>query len=321
MSIDYLNKMYPPASIFINEKGNLNDVDLEKWNSSCDKDNQNSLPFFMDEDNPNIRELMDFMSYPFFSLSKNRINKIIFQYKKIEIKIVAPNEIGIPTVWDQEFLIWLTSQLSNLLNKGITPPSTILIRPSRFFKDTGKIKCGKEYKSFFATLMRLKTTTILTNIKAGSLIYSKGFSWVNDFEIVKDQKEKILGVKIELSQWFYSRCIEDRAYLAIDPAYFSLSRAIERWLYGIARKHCGANQVWTFKIETLYKLYPNQDRKFRFFKRDLVSVVKRNNLPEYQLEQGTEENNNDIIYITPRKGLHLSRRLPRDMKRFAADLA
>ena len=319
---DNLNHIQVPISSSLIEENNLNNVHLEeKRNSLCDKGDQNTLPFFMDENNPNMRELMDFMSYPFFSLSKNKMTKIIFKYQEVEIKIVAPSEIGIATVYDLDFLIWLTSQISQLLNKGITPPRTIRIRPSSFFKDTGRIRSGKEYKSFSATLVRLKSTTILTNIKAGNLIYYKGFSWINDFEIVKDENEKVLGVKIELSEWFYRRCAKDKAYLAIDPAYFSLSSGIDRWLYGLARKHCGNNDIWSFSIQGLFKRYPNQNRNIRFFKRDLLSAVKKNKLPEYILEQGIGENGKDTIYFAPRKGLQLSRKLPRDMKHLAADLS
>lgn len=294
---------------------------MEKQNCSDNKGNQNSLPFFMDVVNPNLRELYDLMAYPFFALSKKKATKIIFSYKDIEIKIVAPDETGIATIYDLDFLIWLTSQMSNLLNRGEIPPQTILIRPSGFFRDTGRKRTGKEYHALASTLERLKSTTILTNIKAGGYTYSKGFSWLSSFETLRDKKGKILGTKIELSQWFYIRCIKDRAFLAIDPAYFSLSSGIERWMYGLARKYVGNNQAWTFKIETLYKLYPNQDRKIRFFRRDLLAVVKNNHLPEYLLELGDGKNNKDKIYITPRKGLLLSRRLPRDMKRFAADLS
>lgn len=274
----------------------------------------------MDAVNPNMRELYDIMAYPFFALSKKKATKIFFTYKGIEIKVVAPDETGIATIYDLDFIIWLTSQISQLLNRETTPPQTILIRPSSFFRDTGRKRTGKEYHAFASTLERLKSTTILTNIKAGGYTYSKGFSWINSFETLRDKKGKVLGTKIELSQWFYNRCIKDRAFLAIDPTYFSLSSGIERWMYGLARKYVGNNPVWNFKIQTLFKLYPNQDRNIRFFKRDLLAAVKKNHLPEYVLELGDGKNNKDIIYITPRKGLLLSRRLPRDMKHLAADM-
>ncbi len=293
---------------------------MEKKNNSYDKGNLNVLPFFMDENNPNLRELYDFMAYPFFSLRKKKTTRIFFKYKNIEIKIVAPDETGIATVYDLDFLIWLSSQISHLLNRESIPPQTILIRPSSFFRDTGRNRSGKEYHALASTLLRLKSTTIITNIKAGDYAYTKGFSWINSFETIKDKNAKMLGIKIELSRWFYDRCTKDKAYLAIDPAYFSLTGGIDRWLYGLARKYCGNNDVWCFKIQTLHKLYFNGNRNIRFFKRDLLASVKKNHLPEYQFEMGVGKNNKDIIYITPRKGLLLSRRLPRDMKYLAADM-
>jgi plasmid replication initiation protein len=293
---------------------------VEKQNNSYDEGNLNVLPFFMGENNPNLRELYDFMAYPFFSLSKRKTSRILFTYKKIEIKIFAPDETGIATIYDSDFLIWLTSQIANLRNRGIVPPQTILVKPSSFFRDTGRHRTGKEYRAFASTLERLKTTTIITNIKAGDYTYAKGFSWINSFETVKDKNSKMLGVKIELAKWFYDRCVKDKAYLSLDPAYFSLTRGFDRWLYGLARKYCGSNEVWIFKIQTLYKLYPNRNRKYRFFKHDLLSLVKKNHLPEYVFEQGTGQNSKDIIHISPRPGTLLARRLPRDMKDLAADL-
>ncbi len=293
----------------------------EKRDSLYDNGEPYASPFYLCESNLNMRGLMCFMRYPFFSLSKNRISSISFNYKDISIKVVAPHEIGVATIYDCDLLIWLTSQLAQYRNKGITATRVISMRPSAYFRDTGRIKSGREYKVFMATLVRLKTTTIITNLQAGKRSFSHGFSLVDNFVIAKDNNGKVLGAQIKLSEWFYRQCTVDMAYLAIPPSYFDLKGGIERWLYNIARKHCGNNPCWKLKIQTLFIFYPNKNRKLRFFKRDVLKVVKNDNLPEYHLELGKEEHNKDIIYFTPRLGLLLARKYPKALKHLAADLS
>lgn len=277
-------------------------------------------PLFLCENNINMRGLRYWMRYPFFSLSKNRISRISFNHKNVQIEVVAPHEIGIATIYDCDLLIWLTSQLAEYRNKGITPEKVIRMRPSAFFRDTKKIKSGREYKAFMASLIRLKATTIITNLEAGNRLYSEGFSWIDNFAVAKNKNGKVIGAQIKLSEWFYRQCTEDMAYLAIPPSYFDLKGGVERWLYNIARKHCGNNPCWYFKIQTLFMFYPNQNRDLRFFKRDVLKVVKNDNLPEYHLELGSEKHNKDIIYFTPRLGLTLARKYPKALKHLAADL-
>ena len=121
------------------------------------------------------------------------------------------------------------------------------------------------------------------------------------------------GVEITLSEWFFKRVVDDRSILAIHTDYFLLTGGIERWLYRIARKHCGNNTTgWAFTLHKLYEKYP-PGREFRFFKRDLKAVVKRDCLPEYHTTWETA-NGVDWIHFNLRQGTLVERKLPRALR-------
>lgn len=109
------------------------------------------------------------------------------------------------------------------------------------------------------------------------------------------------GVEIVLSEWFFRRVVDDRSVLAIHVDYFLLTGGIERWLYRIARKHCG-NSVsgWSFTLHKLYEKYP-PGREFRKFKHDLKTVVKLDCLPEYHTYWETT-NGVDWVHFFLRQG-------------------
>ena len=107
--------------------------------------------------------------------------------------------------------------------------------------------------------------------------------------------------------------VNDRSVLAIHTDYFLLTGGIERWLYRIARKHCGNNASgWSFTLHKLYEKYP-PGREFRFFKRDIKAVVKSDCLPEYHTYWETTSGV-DWVHFSLRQGAIVERKLPRSLR-------
>ena len=169
---------------------------------------------------------------------------------------------------------------------------------------------GSDYEKFKAMLERLKGTSIFTDIKAGRRRFAAAWSWIDEWNYHEDETGGVRGVEVYLSNWFFQRVIEDRAVLSIDPEYFSLKGGVQRWLYKIARKHCGNNEQWSFSVKALYELYPS-GREFRKFKADLKRVVLSDCLPEYHTAWDDAQ---EMVFFRPRDGMRERRMLPRELR-------
>lgn len=274
--------------------------------------------FVADVVDPCLRDEQDAMSIPFFSLSKNlREKPIVYEHKEVRAVIRGLSGIGIATIWDCDFLIWLASELNEAIERGETPSRRMKVIPYQFLVATGRMdsksKGSGPYRRFKDCLRRLQGTVNEISIPAGGKTYTGSWSWIDYWEAIEDDQGRITGLEVIVSDWFYERVISDRAVLSIDPAYFRLTGGMERWLYRIARRHCGSNeQGWSFTAKTLHQKYPT-GRTFRFFKRDLKEVVERDCLPEYHTTW-EERDGRAWIHFQLRDGVLVNRRLPRSLR-------
>jgi len=275
--------------------------------------------FVANLDNPYLRDLPDLMEFPFFSLEKKkRLKPIIYERKNIKISIHGLHDYGIATIWDADFLIWVASQINMAREKGKTPTREILINPYTYLMQTGKISStycsGKLYGDLKMALTRLKGTLILTNLVSGGSKKTETWSWIQDWKVIEDETTgKMKGILIILAEWIFDRVIKDLSLLSICPEYFKLTSGIDRWLYKIARKHCGNQDVFTIGVDTLYEKYP-PGREFRKYKFELKATVKANRIPEYDLSWSEE---GPKVIITPKEGARERRKLSRALREIA----
>src|SRR3546814_3483647 len=77
--------------------------------------------------------------------------------------------------------------------------------------------------------------------------------------------------------------VEGRSVLTLHRDYFRLRKPLERRIYELARKHCGAQEKWSISVETLQKKTGASShlRAFRSMLRDLVA---HDHLPDYAVE-------------------------------------
>jgi plasmid replication initiation protein len=268
--------------------------------------------------NPSPRDQQDLMAFPFFSLSKNkRIEPIIYEQGNVKVIVRGLYDVGIATIWDADLLIWIASQLNAALEAGERPTRRLWVIPYQFLRATHRISpksLGKgSYERFKDCLHRLKGTTVFTTIKAGGKQITQAWSWIDGWTIHEDEKGRTTAVEIILSEWFFRRVVDDRSVLAIHTDYFLLTGGIERWLYRIARKHCGNSMSgWSFTLHKLYEKYP-PGRAFKLFKHDLKIIVKSDCLPEYHTYWETA-NGVDWVHFALRQGAIVERKLPRSLR-------
>jgi plasmid replication initiation protein len=271
--------------------------------------------FVADLPTPLLRDEQNTMGYPFFSLEKSkRIVPIIYNKGDVKITVRGLAGVGISSIWDADFLIWVASQINEARRLDRPVTRRFRFKPYHFFIQTGRMtaekKSGKLYVDFEMLMRRLKGTTVETNIKAGGEHFTGGWSWINSWAIHKDEKGKIIDAEVVISEWFFKRVVEDKSILAISKEYFEITSGIERWLYKVARKHCGSNDTWAYKLATLFEKYPS-DKDIRKFRYDIKKIAKKDPLPEYHM---TYEEETDKVTFFPREGSREQRKLPRALR-------
>lgn len=295
---------------------------------------QLSLFFAEEIVEPNFRDDRDVMSYPFLSMQKQkRTEPIYYRNDKqgIEIKVESTESTGIATIFDYDFILWIISIVNEAIEEGRETSPRIRFYPHQFLIQAGWIKSmqkggGLAYLRLEKALERLKNTTITTNIKNKQSLkdgdvkgVKSAFSWINEYHWYTHKGKKIDHVEIILADWIYDRIKEERTILSISPEYFSLSSAMSKMLYRICRKHCGNQDVFKFKVSTLFSRYPTKS-KYSLFKYRLKQLVNQNKLPEYNtywhVEPSEYRKSTEYVIITPRPRSREARKLPRKVRKY-----
>lgn len=237
-----------------------------------------------------LRDTRETMERPFFSLAKRKRLKPI-EYTSpdgtIYVKVFATPQFGMATIWDADILIWASSTLNNMRNKGCNDlPRTLYFQAYDLLKTIGRDTGGRDYQLLRDALGRMQATTIKTNIRPKGHKKERQFSWIESWSDVIDEKTgQSLGMSLTLADWFYEGILMDGSLLAIDPAYFSISGGRERWLYRVARKHAGAAGPEGFSIPmpTLFDK-SGAEGTYRRFKFEMRAIVARNDIPDFELQ-------------------------------------
>lgn len=238
------------------------------------------------------------MEYPMFSLSKNPDYDIReYEYNNHKISIV-PSGYGLATIWDKDILIYCISQLIANQERGKYIARTLWIKGHDLLEAIKRRTDGRNYTNIKAALNRLSGTRITTDIKTNGKRITSGFGLIDRWEFVtpSDDENRILGIEIVLSEWLYNAVIS-KEVLSIPNEYFELTKAIERRLYEIARKHCGHQASWSISLSKLV-VKTGSTCSLKEFRRQLKSVAEQNNLPQYKIHYSVEE---DIVRFYSRK--------------------
>ena len=255
-----------------------------------------------------IRDQRDTMERPFFSLAKRRrLEPIKYQVGNVWVEVSANPQFGMATIWDADILIWASTQITEALDRNLSPSRVIKFHPYNLLRSIRRTTGGHDYTRLRAALERLTHTAVRTNIRTDGKKKFASFHWLESWtETIDEKTGEPTGMTITLPDWLYSGITERGLVLTIHEDYFLLTGGIERWLYRVARKHAG-NQVggWCFTMRQLYEKSGSTARPSDFAI-DIRQVVKANQLPEYELSLDRNGEGEEIVRFIHRARLAIT---------------
>jgi plasmid replication initiation protein len=222
------------------------------------------------------------MEHPMFSLSKKPDRKIRRYEHNGNTVVIAPGAYGLATIWDKDVLIYAVSQLTAAVNQDrhdVSP--TVRITAYDLLVSTNRHTGGGDYDQLQKAFERLSGTRITTDIRTNGVRQREGFGILDSWKIVEKNSAdgRMVAIELRLSDWLYN-AIVGLEVLTINRDYFRLSRALERRLYELARKHCGHQIKWAVGLEVLYKK-SGSNSPLKRFRLEVKNIAKADNLPDY----------------------------------------
>ncbi|WP_073145963.1 replication initiator protein A [Litoreibacter ascidiaceicola] len=239
------------------------------------------------------------MENPVFTLS-TKPDMRTRRYERGENWIqVAPSRAGLATVHDRDVLIYCISQCMAALNDGQQVQRRMRFKAYDLLVATNRQTSGRGYELLKDALRRLQGTQIETNLRQGGKEYFKVFGLIDSAEIVKETRDgRMLDVEVTLSDWVFD-AIENNHVLTLNRQYFKLRKPLERRLYEIARKHCGAQSAWKVGIKLLRDKCGSSST-LKEFRRLLGKIIEddaeHDHMPDYAFViEG------DIVVVRPKE--------------------
>lgn len=236
------------------------------------------------------------MEHPIFSLSTKpdrRQRRYELRDRFVEI---TPSVVGLATIHDRDILIYCISQLIAAANDGREITSTVRFRAFDLLTATNRMTNGQGYEGLKAALERLRGTTISTNIITGGEEQLDVFGLIDRAKIVRQTRNgRMQEVEVELSEWVFN-AIRSNEVLTLHRDYFRLRKPLERRIYELARKHCGAKNEWRIGLSLLQKKCGSSSttREFKRLVQGIVaSDVKHNHMPDYAIRL----DENQVVFV------------------------
>ncbi len=230
-----------------------------------------------------LKDLMPQMEHPFYSLSKKPETTVRRYEHNGNWLEVTPSVKGLATIYDKYILIYCISQIMAKLKRGEKVSKRVRINSRELLIFTNRGTSGRDYAALVESLDRLEGTRIRTNIRVNDEESTDGFGLIDASSIRRKRglDGRLLWCEIVLSDWVFN-AIRAQAVLTLHPDYFRLRKPLERRLYELARKHCGAQPEWACSVEVLHKKSGSKSplKQFRYL---LKETAGSDHLPDYRL--------------------------------------
>ena len=252
-----------------------------------------------------VRDQRDTMERPFFSLAKKpRYKAIEYQVGEARVEVSANPKFGMATIWDADILIWASTQITEALDRGLKPSRTIQFHPYNLLKTIRRETGGEHYRRLRAALERLTHTAVRTNIRGQGKKKMSSFHWLESWaEVVDESTGETIGMTMTLPDWLYEGVLMRGGVLTIHEDYFLLTGGIERWLYRVARKHAGQQELgWSFTMRQLYEKSGSTAR-LTDFAIDVRKAAEANSLPEYSMTVRKNAEGDEVVHFIRRSRL------------------
>lgn len=272
-------------------------------------ENTNALPALLPDRHPQhdlficdvadavLKDVMQHMEHPFYSLSKKPETTIKRYRNGAHWLEITPSVKGLATIYDKDILIYCISQIMAKLKCGEAVSPRVRINSHELLIFTNRGTSGREYLALLDALDRLEGTRIRTNIITGDEEQIDGFGLIDASSIRRKQglDGRLLWCEVKLSDWVFN-AIRNEEVLTLHRDYFRLRKPIERRVYELARKHCGQQKVWRISLAKLLLKTGSQSPEKRF--RQMIRLLAANDhLPDYQVAY---EEESDMVVFTNR---------------------
>jgi plasmid replication initiation protein len=230
------------------------------------------------------RSDMASMAHPVFSLSTKPETRILRYENDGTVVEIHPSSKGLATIFDKDVLIYCVSKLMHRRNQGEAIGPVVRITTHDLLVSTNRQTGGIIYERLEHALDRLAGTRIKTNIETGDEKSTQNFGLIEWYDYNRKGSgfaERLRYLDIKLSDWLF-RAIEAAEVLPISRDYFRLRRPLDRRVYEIGRKHCGAQDKWRISIDKLQKRTGSKQER-KHFAAHMRSMVQSNHLPDYAL--------------------------------------
>ena len=271
------------------------------------------------------RDQRDTMERPFFSLSKGkRLKPIDYEVGNVSVKVTANAEHGMATIYDADILIWAVSQIRESLDRGEEASRYIRFHPTDLLKSVRRRTSGKEFILLREALRRLAGTYVETNIRVTEKrARTTGFHWLEKWDEERDPTTgKTIYMEMTIPDWLYQGILDSKGVLTIHEDYFLLAGGLERFLYRVARKHGGHQELgWQFTMAQLHEK-SGVTSPLKNFVLKIREIVAADSLPEYALELHKNNEGAEIVSFIRRSKLHVTDEryeVPRHIRRRMAE--
>jgi len=230
-----------------------------------------------------VKDVMQEMEHPFYSLSKKPDTAVRrYEHKGNWIEI-TPSVKGLATIYDKDILIYCISQLMAKIKRSEPVSQRVRISSHDLLIFTNRGTSGRDYMALIEALDRLEGTRIRTNIVTGENEQIDGFGLIDASSIRRKHglDGRLLWCEIKLSDWVFN-AIRAQEVLTLHRDYFRLRKPIERRVYELARKHCGQQDEWRVRLVTLLKKSGSQSPEKRF-RQMIRHLVNHGHLPDYSV--------------------------------------
>lgn len=222
------------------------------------------------------------MEHPLFALKAGDMRVRHYERGGNSVTI-KPGPDGCATIHDKDVWIYCISQLVEAMNRGREDVGRVVrFTAYDFMLSTNRRTDGDSYNRMAEAMARLKGTTIETNIETAGQRERAGFGLVDSWRVIeRDGGGRMVAVEVELPRWLW-RAVEARHVLTLSRDYFRLRKPLDRRIYELARKHCGAQPKWRVTVTTLHEK-SGSTAPLRNFRIAVKALAESNELPDYRV--------------------------------------
>lgn len=184
------------------------------------------------------------MEHPLFALKAGDRTVRTYGRQRHSVQ-VQPGAFGCATIHDKDIWIYVISQLVAAADRGREDVGrTVRFTAYDFLVSTNRPTSGVGYQRMAAAMRRLSGTRIETNIETAGKRERDFFGLIDSARVIeRAADDRMVAVEVTLPDWLY-RAIQARQVLTISRDYFRLRKPLDRRIYELARKHCGAQPKW-----------------------------------------------------------------------------